>query len=111
MTRDEALARLQSCREGDDRDPYPILMRMKRVFEAASTSDRQVLNEIVREWLVSDDPKERFDGAWLTDELHIEENLDLVRKLRDQAECRSDPAARYDWSKFNEIAGRLTSNG
>lgn len=109
MTRDEARARLQSCRDGDDRDPFPILTRMKQVIESASASDQWVLNRVVREWLVSDDPKDRFDGAWLTDELRIEANLDLVRKLRDEAESRSDPAAPYDWSKFNEIAGRLAS--
>lgn len=109
MTRDEALALLQRCRQGDERDPYPILMRMKSVLAAASATEQGVLNGVVREWLMSDDPKERFDGAWLTDELRIVANLDLVRELRDEAESRDDPAAPYDWSKFNEIAGRLTT--
>ena len=111
MTGDEALALLQTCRQGDDREPYPILTRMKRVFESASESDRIALNQVIREWLLSDDPAEPFDAAWLTDELLLDANLDLVRKLRDEAESRNDPAAPYDWSKFNEIAGRLTPGG
>jgi hypothetical protein len=68
-----------------------------------------MLNEIVREWLVSDDGKDRYDGAWLTDELGLTANLDLIRRLRDEAERRSDPVAPFDWSRYNEIAGRLAA--
>lgn len=109
MNRDEALCLLNHCRIGDQRDPFPILQCMRRVFVSASSADREVLNEIVREWLVSDDPSDRYDGAWLTDELKLTENLDLIRSLRDEAECRDDPSARFDWEKYNRIAGRLSA--
>lgn len=108
VTRDEALALLQSYRQGDDKDWYPILVRVRWIFASASEADQAVLNDVIRGWLTSEEPKERFDAAWLTDELRIGANLDLVRKLRDEAEDRDDPAAPYEWSKFNEIAGRLT---
>lgn len=107
MTRDEAFELLERCRRGDERDPFPILTCMRQVFESAQRADRPVLNEVVRHWLVSGDVKQRFDAAWLTDELRIRENIDLVRQLRDEAELRDDPSAPFDWSKFNEIAGRL----
>ena len=105
----EARELLDSCRAGDQRDRYPILRRLKATFQAVPESDRVVLNQVVREWLVSSDAKDRYDGAWLTDELGLVENIDLIRGLRDEAERRSDPAAPFDWSKYNEIAGRLTA--
>lgn len=111
MTVGEARELLESCRVGDQRDGYPILRRLKATFQAAPEGDRAVLNQVVREWLVSGDAKDRYDGAWLTDELGLAENLDLIRGLRDEAERRSDPAAPFDWSKYNEIAGRLTARG
>jgi hypothetical protein len=108
MTRDEARELLERCRDQDDREPFPVLTCMKRILESYP-NDRVVFNEVIRTWLVSKDSKERFDGAWLTDELCLAENIDLVHELRDQAETREDPSARFDWMKFNEIAGRLTA--
>jgi hypothetical protein len=109
MTLEEARVLLESCRRRDQRDGYVILRRLKATFEAVPQSDRAVLGQVVREWLVSGDAKDRYDGAWLTDELGLAENLDLIRRLRDEAEGRSDPAAPFDWSKYNEIAGRLAT--
>ena len=108
MKRDEAAALLAECRRGDRRESFPILLRMKRLFGNASAEDRGVLNGVVRDWLLSSDSTDRYDGAWLTDELGLAENLDLIRRLRDEAETRQDATAPFDWEKFNEIAGRLT---
>jgi hypothetical protein len=111
MTMAEARELLDSCRVGDQRESYPILRRLKATFQAVPEGDRVVLNKVVREWLVSGDAKDRYDGAWLTDELGLVENLDLILRLRDEAERRSDPAAPFDWSKYNQVVGRLAARG
>jgi hypothetical protein len=111
MTLAEARTLLDGCRAGDQRDGYSILQRLKATFQAASEADQVVLNKVVREWLVSSDAKDSYDGAWLTSQLTLTENLDLIRRLRDEAERRDDPAAPFDWDKYNRIAGRLAARG
>jgi len=109
MNRQEALDLLNDCRAGDQRDPFPILQRLRQLFVSSSSDDREVLNQVVRDWLVSDGPSDRYDGAWLTDELQLTENLDLIRKLRDEAESKDDSPARFDWEKYSRIAARLSA--
>lgn len=107
MTYDEAMELMQGCRDGDDREPSPILQCLKRLYDSSSDADRLALNEVVRTWLLSLDPKEHYDALFLTSECFIVENLDIIRQLRDDAELREDPAAPYEWSNYNRLAGRL----
>jgi hypothetical protein len=55
-----------------------------------------VLNDVIREWLVSENDVDRLDGAFLTGEFRIVQNLDLIKGLRAHTEVRTDPAATYD---------------
>jgi hypothetical protein len=83
---------------------------MRALIACAPAEDRPSYIAALQEWLRSNDALDRYDAGWLTDELHLTENLDVVRELRDRAQDRTDPRAPYDWSKWNDIAGRLLSN-
>jgi hypothetical protein len=109
MTKQEARELLERSREDDDggKNPGNALLMLRRVFERASPEERAVLNDVIREWLSSKSEADRLDGAFLTGEFRIVQNLDLIKKLRAEAERRTDPPAPYERAKYDRVAAGL----
>lgn len=108
MTKDEARELLEGNREDHQgKEPGGAMLKLQQLFARATPEERGVLNEVIREWLVSEHEADRFDGSFLTDEFRITENEDLIRKLRARADQRTDPMAAYERAKYDRVLSRL----
>ena|SRR5688572_4267331 len=109
MTKKEARELLESSSRDDygGKDPGNAMLMLRRVFERASPEERSVLNDVIREWLGSKNETDRFAGAFLTGEFRIVQNLDLVKKLRAEAERRTDPGGPYERAAYDRVAAEL----
>jgi hypothetical protein len=108
MTKREARDLLENSRDDyGGKDPSNAMLMLRRVFERALPAERAVLNDVIREWLLSENEADRFDGVFLTGEFRIVQNLDLIKKLRAEAERRNDPPAPYENAKYDRVEARL----
>ncbi len=103
LTFDEARSLLERCRQGDVREPVFVMRCLKETYSAASGDEREVLNRVLRHWLLSGSPADRWDALFLTDEFHIHENVDALRRLTQKLAGQTDPGAPYELERADRI--------
>jgi hypothetical protein len=109
MTIDDARSLLDRSREDyGGKDPGSAMLSLRTAFERATPQEREILNEVVREWLSGADERDRFDGAFITGEFGLTGNLDLIQSLLDEASGRDDPGAPFERARYERVVARLT---
>jgi hypothetical protein len=66
-------------------------------------------DEVITDWILSDDPNVRFDALALAREFHISNAIPALEKLAKRLPSTRTPGAPYELEKVNRIMSKLTA--
>lgn len=91
------------------KDSQSTLDELSARYRSLARSDRGVIDELLAEWVLSDDENLRFDALALISEHKIASALPALRSLATRLEQASVPGAPYEWAKVNRTIGQLSA--
>ncbi|MEO7121575.1 MAG: hypothetical protein ABI400_00310, partial [Lacisediminihabitans sp.] len=106
--RDQVSARAVASKQSQE-----AVLVMAAQYGALSDADREVVNELLAEQLLSAEETIRFDAIALVSRFEITSALPALHHLSDWLESQQFPGAPYEWAKANRVMGELakTSDG
>jgi hypothetical protein len=116
MAAESAGDRWRSLRDELDRSFAQGKNSLRAVFDLSvvygclNAADQNEVNDVLIEWVLSEDETLRYDALFLVNEHQVHQAVPALRTLRDRLEDDpSGPGAPYEWAKVNGLFGRLTS--
>jgi hypothetical protein len=99
-------------RESDDlKDPFIAMERISGLYRALGPSERAIADQVLAEWVLSDDEAKRFDALALVRELGVTKAAPALRALIDSLESRDDPGAAFEREKVDTVLSELGTEG
>lgn len=77
------------------------------MYAGLDQDDRAVVDQVLSDWIVSEDPRRRFDAESLVDHFAIRAVLPAVRSARDALRNATGPSAPFDRAKIERIIRKL----
>lgn len=90
------------------KDTHFVVLSLSRRYGALQRDEQQVVDELLAEWVLSDDPGLRFDAMAVIADHNIASAVPSLRRLAEALEGASEPSARYEWAKVNRLLAQLT---
>jgi hypothetical protein len=81
------------------KDSQSVLEEMSKLYKSFNNSERPLANDVIAEWVVSDDENLRFDALALIDEFHIGEAAVALQQLLRRLAVMRTPGAPYEIEK------------
>src|ERR1051326_8148388 len=97
MTLDEFRHEMESYRDDANaeaqrlKDPWIAIERLRILFGRFDESEQRIANQVLSEWLLSEDENVRFDAVALVRDLRVLSAMPVLRELASQigrASCR-----------------------
>lgn len=104
--RDEADAAAQASKNS-----HGAVLELSQRYKSLDPQQREIVDEILTEWVLSDDETKRFDALALIDEYRVRSALAALRTLAARLEGGTGPGAPYEWAKVNRIIAALADGG
>lgn len=117
MTLDEFRGRMHRFWESANReglelkDSYLALERLRSLYRSLDTSERDLADQVLAEWVRSDQEAKRFDSVTLIREFAIRRAAPALREHADELRRTDDPGAPFEREKVEGLLADLTSNG
>jgi hypothetical protein len=114
MTLDEFRREMEAYRQAvhEEADqfkfPYLALKRLYALYRKFDDEERAMADQVIADWVLSDDANVRFDALALTREFHITNAITALEKLAKRLPSTRAPSAPYELEKVNRIIGVLT---
>lgn len=111
--RDEMTAYMRHVhREGIEwKDSGHPLLQLKRAYRKLDQEERRMADRVVREWLLSEDPANRFYGRALAREFRIASALPELQQASRQLSRHPGPVARDERETVDELMHTLRDSG
>lgn len=90
------------------KESHTVVLELSKRYAALDPDERSAVDEVLGEWVLSDDPNLRFDAMALISDHNIRSTLPSLRRLAERLEDASAPSAPYEWNKVNRLVGRLS---
>lgn len=116
MTLDEFRLEMMSYRRSADeearslKDPYVTLEKLRALYGNFDSTERQMADQVLAEWALSEDEGIRFDALALIDDLKIKSGLPTLHKLATRLASSVAPSAPYELKKVYRIIARLDAS-
>ena len=113
MTLNEFRLEMASYRRSVDdeatslKSPYVVLERLRTLYDKFDGSERLMADEVLSEWVLSEDEKVRFDALALIDELKIKMAAPALNELATRLASSGAPSAPYELKKVLRILALL----
>jgi hypothetical protein len=88
--------------------PYLALERLCVLYRSLDPEERTLADEVIADWVLSDDPNIRFDALALIREFHIGSAIPSLEELAKRLPSVRTPGAPYELEKVNGIISSLT---
>lgn len=99
-------------REAEEfKDPFLALERVNGMYRGLSAADRELANEVLAEWALSDEEAKRFDAVALIREFHVVAAAPALRDLGRRLARSTDPGAPFEREKVEGLLRELGVNG
>jgi hypothetical protein len=114
MTLDEFRLEMASYRQSSDneakllKDSFVTLERLRTLYKTFDDTERQMANEVLAEWALSEDEKLRFDALALIDHFKIVSAMPALQKLANRLASSTAPSAPFELKKLSRIVAGLT---
>jgi hypothetical protein len=114
MTIKEFRLRMEAYRKAVDeeakelRDSYFALEKLNALYRKFDAEERALADQVLAEWVLSDDEGLRFDALVLIDDFKIVKVTPALRKLASRLAASSTPGAPYELQKVDRIIRDLT---
>lgn len=89
------------------KDPYVTLERLRALYMKFDDRERQMADQVLGEWALSEDEGLRFDALALIDELKIGAAVPTLNELAARLASRAEPSAPYELKKVRRIVAGL----
>ncbi len=117
MTLDEFREKMERFWESANRealelkDSYLALERLHSLYRRFDSSERQLADQVVAEWVRSNEEAKRFDAVALIREFKIGRAVPALRELADDLGQSDDPGAPFEREKVERLLAEMASNG
>jgi cysteinyl-tRNA synthetase len=85
------------------KDSYLALERLHSLYRSLDTDERTMANQVLEEWVLSDDENVRFDALALIDDFKISAATSALQALADRLALSSKRGASYELQKVYRI--------
>jgi hypothetical protein len=96
------------------KDSYGALERLCALYRKFDDAERLMADEVLGEWVLSDDEGIRFDAIALIDKLEIRTAIPMLHKLAVRlasGAASAVPSAPYELKKVHRVIARLDALG
>lgn len=93
------------------RDSNGAIVELAVIYARIPEADRAEVNEVLAEWVESEDEGLRFDALAIVNKYRLIHAVPALRRLQARLESDTSPGAPYEWAKVNRILGNLTAPG
>jgi cysteinyl-tRNA synthetase len=90
------------------KDSYLALDRLHSLYQKFDAEERTMADQVLTEWVLSEDEKTRFDALALIDDFKIASAISALEKLAERLATSSAPGAPYELQKVRRIVGSLS---
>lgn len=87
--------------------PNEVPARMSKTYSRLGESEREQIIPLLREWLLSDEPADRFDACVIIGDNAVADLVPELRMLQDRLQNSDDVSAPYEWKAVNRTLGRV----
>ena len=101
----------QAVHDEADQFKYPhlALERLCALYRSFDSEERSLADQIIADWVLSDDSNVRFDALVLIREFHIGTATSALEKLANRLPSVRTPGAPYELEKVKSIIRTLTA--
>lgn len=85
------------------KDSYLALERLHRLYRIFDTKEREMADQVLTEWVLSEDENVRFDALALIRDFKIRKATQALQELADRLAHSSTKGALYELKKVNRI--------
>ena len=85
------------------------VLRLSHAYTLLQPDERRVVDEVLSEWLYSEDENQRFDALALIREHRIVSAVRALEELAQRLAHSDDPGAPYELAKVKRIVNQLTA--
>jgi hypothetical protein len=109
MTLDEFRVEMESYRQTAERDGRSFkdsqiaLERLHHLYEKFNVEERALANEVLQEWVLSDEEGVRFDALALIDDFKISSAVPALKALADRLVSSGAVGAPFELHKVDRI--------
>jgi cysteinyl-tRNA synthetase len=109
MKLEEFRSEMESYRSAVDeearafKDSYLALDRLQDLYRKLEPEERVLADQVLAEWVLSDDEKVRFDAMALVDDFKVASAVPALRELASRLVSSSAPGAPYERKKVERI--------
>ena len=89
------------------KDPQIALERLRRLYTKFDAKERVMADQVLAEWVLSDDEAMRFDAIVLIHDFRIETAAPALRLLRDQLTLSKSPGAPFEKQRVERLLSEL----
>jgi hypothetical protein len=116
MTLDEFRVEMASYRRSADdgaksKDPYVTLEKLHALYQKFDDTERRMADQVLSEWVLSEDEGLRFDALALIDELKIDAAAPALHRLATRLASSVEVSAPYELKKVHRIIAGLGVSG
>jgi len=113
MTLNEFRLEMASYRQSADeeaksqKDPYIVLERLWALYGKFDSSERQMADQVLAEWALSEDDAVRYDALVLIDDLKIHTALPALQELTRRLASSGAVSAPYELKTVHQVIAEL----
>jgi hypothetical protein len=113
MSMDEFRTEMREYREDaqraadEQKDTYLVLDRLHSLYRRFDANERAMADQVLCEWVLSDDETIRFDAMVLINDLRITQSVPALKELAKRLASSSAPGAPFEIKKINRIVAAL----
>lgn len=96
--------------EKDHRYPYLAIKRMETLYGRFDPAERAMADEVLAEWVFSEDERRRFDAFWLIEDLKLASAAPALRTLASQLASSRARGAASTLERVRQILEKLGSS-
>lgn len=93
------------------KDSYLVLEKLEALYRSFSKEDQAMADDIIAEWVLSDNESLRFDALALIREFSIVKAKHALERLEGRLRSSVAPGAPFELKKVISILGQLNQDG
>jgi len=91
------------------KDSQSVSFGLLALYDSLSDGEKAAVNDLLAEWLISDDNTRRYDVEFLISQRCIKSLKTAVEKAIEIAQNRTDPGAEFDIENLLRILNELSN--
>jgi hypothetical protein len=91
------------------KESYIAIKRLQALYQRFDAEERTMADQVIAEWVLSDDENIRFDAELLINHFQIKTAIPALRELAARLPSTCTPGAPYELQKVDRLIRKLSS--